>query len=145
MTNQSTYVDIAIAAETEGYGMRHTHLFSAVFIVSIACDGVEDASIADDNVRASTPVAAQEDELAALNDDPAQPGAARIGPALCTGWDAGGRTCLVQCVTHPGHWSSTGAIHPEVGYGDCGAYGDAWCFNMGRGWSIDSCWGFPNK
>ncbi len=126
--------------------MRRTYLLSVAFIGSIACDGVDDASIADDaKTHAAPPVEAQEDDIDAPGDVLAQPGATILGPALCTGWDAGGRTCLAQCVTDPGVWSSTGGIYPAVGYGDCGAHGNVWCENMGRGWSINACWGFPNK
>lgn len=75
--------------------------------------------------------------------DLASPERDPLAAAICTGWPAGGRTCVTQCSAEPGLWHSTGAKYPAINYGDCSNHANWWCAVTGRGYSTWPCWGFP--
>lgn len=62
--------------------------------------------------------------------------------AVCTGWEAGGRTCVARCEAEPGLWHPTGAKWPAIAEAECPEHAEAWCVASRRGRSTQSCWGF---
>jgi hypothetical protein len=68
-------------------------------------------------------------------------GAAEADYVTCTGWDNGGYLCLAQC-WGGSQWYYTGWSYPTIGYAQCGAKADKFCFDhFGTSPRKSKCWG----